>query len=150
MYAAYKEKDRVWKRENRMQAPSLRKAAAERRTCRERVRLHRLRKKLSTSQDANGTDLESGLQSLLLTPIYNCKTTSAEKGLGIEVFGWEEFEKAVEKKHLKDLLKGKGDLLRQDAVFFSCNDIQSEHWFLGVIFSRKCGLWCLTACQGNS
>ena len=41
-----------------MKAPSPRKAAAERRKCRERVRLHKLRKKLSTSQDANDTDLE--------------------------------------------------------------------------------------------
>ena len=72
MYAAYKEKARVWKRESRMQAPSPRKAAAERKKYGERVRLHRLRKKLSTSQDANGTDLESGLQTSLLTHIYSC------------------------------------------------------------------------------
>ena len=54
MYEAYKEKDRVQKRESRMKTPSCspRKAAAERRKCRERVRIHRLRKKLSTSQDA--------------------------------------------------------------------------------------------------
>ena len=58
MYGAYKEKERVWKRESRMKAPSPRKAVAERRKCRERVRLHKLRKKLSTSQDANSTDLE--------------------------------------------------------------------------------------------
>lgn len=63
MYGAYKEKERVWKRESRMKAPSPRKAVAERRKCRERVSLHRLRKKLSTSQDANGTDLEFAYKS---------------------------------------------------------------------------------------
>lgn len=63
MYGAYKEKERVWKRESRMKAPSPRKAVAERRKCRERVRLHRLRKKLSTSHDANGTDLEFAYKS---------------------------------------------------------------------------------------
>ena len=46
-----------------MKAPSPRKAATERRKCRERVRLHRLRKKLSTSQDVNGTDLEFAYKS---------------------------------------------------------------------------------------
>lgn len=63
MYGAYKEKERVWKRESRMKAPSPRKAVAERRKCRERVRLHKLRKKLSTSQDANSTDLEFAYKS---------------------------------------------------------------------------------------
>lgn len=63
MYGAYKEEERVWKRESRTKAPSPRKAVAERRKCRERVRLHKLRKKLSTSQDANGTDLEFAYKS---------------------------------------------------------------------------------------
>ena len=77
------------------------------------------------------------------------KTTSAEKGLYIEVFGWEEFEKAVKKKQLKDLLKGKGDLLRQDAVFFPHNDIQSEHWFFGVMFPQEMCIVALDSLLGK-
>ena len=76
------------------------------------------------------------------------RTTSTEKGLCIEVFGWDEFEKAVKKKHLKDL-KGKGDLLRQDAVFFPCNDIQSEHWFLGVMFLQEMYIVVLDSLRGK-
>lgn len=51
------------------------------------------------------------------------KTTTAEKGLCIEVFGWEKFEKAVEKKHLKDLLKGKDDKMQFSfpAMIFRAN-----------------------------
>lgn len=38
---------------------------------------------------------------------------------------------------MKDPVTGKGDPLKQGAVFFSCNDTQSEHWFLRVICPRK-------------
>ena len=73
------------------------------------------------------------------------KTASAQKGLCIEVFGWEEFEK----KPLKDLLTGKGDLLKQDAVFFPCNDTQSEHWFLGVMFPQEMCIVVLDSLPGQ-
>lgn len=61
------------------------------------------------------------------------KTASAQKGLDVEVFHWEEFEKGMEKKQPKDLLRGKGDLLMQDVVFFPCNNSTSKHWFLGAV-----------------
>lgn len=42
------------------------------------------------------------------------------------------------KKPLNDLLRGKGDLLQQDAVLFPCNSGEaSEHWFLGVVLPKK-------------
>ena len=57
--------------------------------------------------------------------------------------------KSSGKEHLKDLLKGKGDLLRQDAVFFPCNDILSEHWFLGVMFPQEMCIVVLDSLPGK-
>ena len=56
-HAAHKEKDRLRKRESRKKAVDPRKAELERKKCRERVRLHRLKKKLSAShvQDPGDT-----------------------------------------------------------------------------------------------
>ena len=56
---------------------------------------------------------------------------------GVEVIGWEEFEKGVGKKTKEQLLQGKGNLFEQDMVFFPCNDINSEHWFLGVVLPKE-------------
>ena len=50
---------------------------------------------------------------------------------------------------MKDLLKGKGDLLKQDAVFFPCNDIQSEHWFLRVMFPQEMCIVVLDSLPGK-
>lgn len=57
-YAAYKEKDKVRKRETRKKVISRKKAERERMKCRERVRLHRLKKKMATLQAADNNDVE--------------------------------------------------------------------------------------------
>ena len=77
------------------------------------------------------------------------KSASVQNGHSTEVFGWEEFEKGAEKKTLKDLLKGKDDLLKQDAVFFPCNDTQSKHWFLGVMFLKEMCIVVLDSLPGK-
>ena len=56
---------------------------------------------------------------------------------GVEVFGWEEFEKGVGKRKVVQLLQGKGNLLQQNAVLFPCNSPNSEHWFLGVVLPME-------------
>ena len=66
--------------------------------------------------------------------LQRVKTASTQKGVNVEVF---RFEKGMKKKQPKDLLKGKGDLSVQDAVFFSCNNSSSEHWFLGVVLPQE-------------
>lgn len=57
-YAAYKEKDKARKRKNRKKVLSLKKAERERMKCRERVKLHRLKKKMATLQAADNNDVE--------------------------------------------------------------------------------------------
>ena len=65
------------------------------------------------------------------------KAGSAQKGVKVEIFRWEEFEKLVQRQTLKDPLTDKDDLFKQDAVFFPCNDTEGEHWFLGVMFPQE-------------
>ena len=64
------------------------------------------------------------------------KTASTENGLYFEVFERQEYEKVLEKKPLKDLLKGKGDLLKQDAVFIPCDDIQIFRYSIMIVVVR--------------
>lgn len=52
-YAAYKEKYKVQKRETTKKVLSRKKAERERMKCRERVKLHRLKKKMATLQAAD-------------------------------------------------------------------------------------------------
>ena len=58
-----KRKTEFGKEESRKKALSPRKAAVERRKCNERVRLHRLKKKLSISQDADKNYVEFAYKS---------------------------------------------------------------------------------------
>ena len=44
------------------------------------------------------------------------KSESAQKGVKVEIFRWEEFEKLVQRQTLKDPLTDKDDLFKQDAV----------------------------------
>ena len=41
------------------------------------------------------------------------------------------------KKTEEQLLQGKGNLFEQNMVFFPCNDVNSEHWFLGVVLPKE-------------
>ena len=68
---------------------------------------------------------------------------------GVEVFGWEEFEKGVGKRKVEQLLQGKGNLLQQNAVFFPCNSPNSEHWFLGVVLPTEKSLVVLDSLPGQ-
>ena len=43
----------------------------------------------------------------------------------------------LEKKTEEQLLQGKGNLSEQNMVFFPCNDVNSEHWFLGVVLPQE-------------
>ena len=77
------------------------------------------------------------------------KTLKSES-TGVEVFGWEEFEKGVGKRKVEQLLQGKGNLLQQNAVFFPSNSLNSKHWFLGVALPMERVLLSLIVCLGNS
>lgn len=68
---------------------------------------------------------------------------------GVEVFGWEEFEKGVGNRKVEQLLQGKGNLLQQNAVFFPCNSPNSEHWFLGVVLPMEKSLVVLDSLPGQ-
>ena len=70
-----------------------------------------------------------------------------EFGLNVKIFGCEEFDKGVTQKLPKDLLKGKGDLLKKDAVLFPCNNSLSKNWFLGVVLCKNESLLPLIAFQ---
>ena len=68
---------------------------------------------------------------------------------GVEVFGWEEFEKGVGNRKVEQLLQGKGNLLQQNAVFFPSNSPNSEHWFLGVVLPMEKSLVVLDSLPGR-
>lgn len=77
------------------------------------------------------------------------KSESAQKGVKVEIFRWEEFEKLVQRQTLKDPLTDKDDLFKQDAVFFPCNDTEGEHWFLGVMFPQEMCIIVLDSLPGQ-
>jgi len=77
------------------------------------------------------------------------KAESAQKGVKVEIFRWEEFEKLVQRQTLKDPLTDKDDLFKQDAVFFPCNDTEGEHWFLGVMFPQEMCIIVLDSLPGQ-
>ena len=65
-------------------------------------------------------------------------SSSASKGIKVETFGWEEFEKwEGSEEHRSKLIGKKTALMEQDFVLVPVNPSNSQHWVLLVVVPKK-------------